>query len=55
MRTRPVARGAADLPWLTSPSPGVGVPMCLISAENVVKRLRDDRSPGPLPQLWQQR
>lgn len=35
--------------------PGVGVPMCLISAENVVKRLRDDRSPGPLPQLWQQR
>ena len=30
--------------------PGVGVPMCLISAENVVKRLRDDRSPGPLPE-----
>ncbi len=28
--------------------PGVGVPMCLISAENVVKRLRGDRSPGPL-------
>lgn len=28
--------------------PGVGVPMCLISAENVIKRLRDDRSPGPL-------
>lgn len=29
--------------------PGVGVPMCLISAENVIKRLRGDRTPGPLP------
>ena len=29
--------------------PGVGVPMCLISAENVIKRLRDDVSSGPLP------
>lgn len=29
--------------------PGVGVPMCLISAENVLKRLRGDTSPGPLP------
>ncbi|MCP1387735.1 phytoene desaturase family protein [Corynebacterium sp. TA-R-1] len=29
--------------------PGVGVPMCLISAENVLKRLRGDRSPGPVP------
>ncbi|MFC6318253.1 phytoene desaturase family protein [Corynebacterium gerontici] len=28
--------------------PGVGVPMCLISAENVVKRLRGDTSSGPL-------
>ncbi len=28
--------------------PGVGVPMCLISAENVIKRLRGDRSPGAL-------
>lgn len=28
--------------------PGVGVPMCLISAENVVKRLRGDTSGGPL-------
>ena len=28
--------------------PGVGVPMCLISAENVLKRLRNDRSSGPL-------
>ncbi|WP_080793688.1 phytoene desaturase family protein [Corynebacterium pacaense] len=28
--------------------PGVGVPMCLISAENVVKRLRGDTTIGPL-------
>ena len=28
--------------------PGVGVPMCLISAENVLKRLDGDSSPGPL-------
>ncbi|MDY5786440.1 phytoene desaturase family protein [Corynebacterium sp.] len=31
--------------------PGVGVPMCLISAENVLKRLRGDTSPGPLEEL----
>ncbi len=31
--------------------PGVGVPMCLISAENVLKRVRGDRSPGPLPEV----
>lgn len=30
-------------------SPGVGVPMCLISAEIVLKRIRGDASPGPLP------
>jgi 1-hydroxy-2-isopentenylcarotenoid 3,4-desaturase len=30
--------------------PGIGLPMCLISAENVVKRLRDDRTAGPLPE-----
>ncbi|GAT73987.1 phytoene desaturase family protein [Microbacterium hydrocarbonoxydans] len=29
-------------------SPGVGVPMCLISAELVLKRLRGDHSAGPL-------
>lgn len=28
-------------------SPGVGVPMCLISAELVLKRIRGDDSPGP--------
>jgi len=30
--------------------PGIGLPMCLISAELIVKRLRGDRSPGPLPE-----
>lgn len=30
--------------------PGVGLPMCLIGAENVLKRLRDDPSVGPLPE-----
>lgn len=30
-------------------APGVGVPMCLISAELVLKRIRGDHSPGPLP------
>ncbi|MGY4642673.1 phytoene desaturase family protein [Cellulomonas sp. URHB0016] len=29
--------------------PGVGLPMCLISAELAIKRLRGDRSSGPLP------
>lgn len=28
-------------------APGIGVPMCLISAELVVKRIRRDHSPGP--------
>lgn len=30
--------------------PGVGVPMCLISAENVLKRIHGDTSSGPLPE-----
>jgi phytoene desaturase len=30
--------------------PGIGLPMCLISAELVIKRLRGDRSAGPLPE-----
>lgn len=29
--------------------PGIGIPMCLISAELVIKRLRRDTSTGPLP------
>ncbi|WP_347041879.1 phytoene desaturase family protein [Brachybacterium nesterenkovii] len=30
--------------------PGVGLPMCLISAENVLKRMRGDVSDAPLPE-----
>lgn len=30
--------------------PGVGIPMCLISAENIIKRLHADTSSGPLPE-----
>ena len=29
--------------------PGVGLPMCLISAENILKRLRHDTTTGPMP------
>jgi len=32
----------------SSTLPGIGVPMCLISAELVLKRLRGDRSAGPV-------
>ncbi|GAA1629108.1 MULTISPECIES: phytoene desaturase family protein [Brevibacterium] len=31
-------------------APGVGVPMCLISAEVVLKHIRGDQTPGPLPE-----
>lgn len=34
----------------SSTVPGIGVPMCLISAELILKRLRGDRSTGPLPE-----
>lgn len=34
----------------SSTLPGVGLPMCLISAENVLKDLRGDTSTGPLPE-----
>jgi phytoene desaturase len=30
--------------------PGIGLPMCLISAELVLKRLHGDTTPGPLPE-----
>ena len=33
----------------SSTIPGIGVPMCLISAELVAKRVRGDRSAAPLP------
>lgn len=32
-------------------APGIGVPMCLISAEVVLKHIRGDHSPGPLSSL----
>jgi 1-hydroxy-2-isopentenylcarotenoid 3,4-desaturase len=32
----------------SSTIPGIGLPMCLISAELVLKRLRGDRSAGPV-------
>jgi phytoene desaturase len=34
----------------SSTIPGIGLPMCLISAELVLKRLRGDRTAGPLPE-----
>src|SRR5690606_15835586 len=34
----------------SSTLPGIGLPMCLISAELVLKRLRGDRSSSPLPE-----
>lgn len=34
----------------SSVRPGIGVPMCLISAEIVLKLVRGDDSPGPLPE-----
>jgi phytoene desaturase len=38
----------------SSTIPGVGLPMCLISAEVLVKRLRGDTTAGPLPEPLQQ-
>ena len=32
-----------------STNPGIGMPICLISAELAYKRIIGDRSPGPLP------
>jgi phytoene desaturase len=37
----------------SSTIPGIGLPMCLISAELVIKRLRGDISAGPLPEPLQ--
>ncbi|WP_040164203.1 phytoene desaturase family protein [Microbacterium gorillae] len=34
----------------SSSVPGIGVPMCLISAELLLKHARDDHSAGPLPE-----
>lgn len=38
----------------SSSIPGIGLPMCLISAELVIKRLRGDTSTGPLPEPLRQ-
>ncbi|WP_349427139.1 phytoene desaturase family protein [Microbacterium sp. LWS13-1.2] len=48
-RPRNASRKVDGLSYVgASTLPGIGLPMCLISAELVVKRLRGDRSPGPL-------
>lgn len=48
-RPRNVSRRVDGLAYVGgSALPGIGLPMCLISAELVLKRLRGDRSPGPL-------
>ena len=48
-RPRNASRKVEGLAYVgASTLPGIGLPMCLISAELVVKRLRGDRSPGPL-------
>ena len=49
-RGRNASRKVAGLYYAGATTvPGVGVPMCLISAENIIKRLRGDTSVGPLP------
>ncbi|MBS4753980.1 phytoene desaturase [Nocardioides sp. zg-ZUI104] len=46
-----VSRKVAGLHYAGSSTvPGIGLPMCLISAELVLKRLRGDRSSGPSPE-----
>jgi phytoene desaturase len=48
-RPRNASRRVRDLYYAgTSALPGIGLPMCLISAELVLKRLRGDRSAGPV-------
>jgi len=48
-RPRNASREVSGLSYVgASTLPGIGLPMCLISAELVLKRLRGDRSPGPL-------
>jgi 1-hydroxy-2-isopentenylcarotenoid 3,4-desaturase len=48
-RPRNASKRVRDLYYAgTSALPGIGLPMCLISAELVLKRLRGDDSPGPV-------
>jgi phytoene desaturase len=50
-RPRNASRKVSGLSYAGgSALPGIGLPMCLISAELVLKRLRGDRTPGPLPE-----
>ena len=54
LRAGNVSRRVAGLYYAGSSTiPGIGLPMCLISAELVLKRLRGDRSTGPLPEPTQ--
>jgi len=49
-RPRNVSKKVGGLMYAGASSlPGIGLPMCLISAELIVKRLRGDRTAGPLP------
>lgn len=51
MRPRNASRRVRGLSYAgASVLPGIGLPMCLISAELVAKRLRGDRSAGRLPE-----
>ena len=48
-RSGNVSKHVANLYYAgASTLPGIGVPMCLISAELVLKRIRGDHSPGPI-------
>ena len=50
-RARNASRRVEGLLYAGSSTlPGIGLPMCLISAELVAKRLRGDRSSAPLPE-----
>ena len=50
-RARNASRRVEGLLYAGSSTlPGIGLPMCLISAELVAKRLRGDRSSSPLPE-----
>ena len=49
-RPRNVSRKLTNLYYVgAGTNPGIGMPICLISAELVLKRIIGDRSPGPLP------
>ena len=51
LRGRNASRKVAGLYYAgASTIPGIGLPMCLISAEILLKRLRGDRSTEPLPE-----